>query len=54
MRGSVGAGFAGKGTSPARVPLSVNHEDGYAIDRCFGDKVLEESIAVLADLANRE
>lgn len=30
--------------------LVVNYEDAYAIDRCFGDKVLEESIAMLGTI----
>lgn len=39
--GQQGAGFALGGV------LVVNYEDAYSIDRCFGDKVLEESIAIL-------
>lgn len=39
--GQQGAGFALGGVAV------VNYEDAYAIDRCFGDMVLEETIALL-------
>ncbi len=45
--GQQGLGFAAGGY------LIVNYEDSYAIDRCFGDKVLETSLELLADLATR-
>lgn len=40
--GQQGAGFALGGVAV------VNYEDAYAIDRCFGDMVLEETIALLS------
>jgi len=40
--GQQGLGFVADGY------LLVNYEDSYAIDRCFGDKVLEETLAMLA------
>lgn len=43
--GQQGLGFVAGGY------LIVNYEDSYAIDRCFGDKVLETSIDLLGDLA---
>lgn len=39
--GQQGLGFAAGGF------LIVNYEDSYAIDRCFGDKVLEETLALM-------
>ena len=45
--GQQGLGFAAGGYA------FVNYEDSYAIDRCFGDMVLETSLALLADLATR-
>ena len=39
--GQQGAGFALGGVAV------VNYEDAYAIDRCFGDMVLEKTIALL-------
>ena len=45
--GQQGLGFVAGGY------LVVNYEDSYAIDRCFGDRVLETSIDLLADLATR-
>jgi hypothetical protein len=40
--GQQGLGFALGGY------VFVNYEDSYAVDRCIGDKVLEESIALMA------
>lgn len=45
--GQQGLGFAAGGY------VFVNYEDSYAIDRCFGDMVLETSLDLLADLATR-
>jgi hypothetical protein len=42
--GQQGLGFAVSGVAV------VNYEDSYAIDRCVGDMVLEETIGLLADL----
>lgn len=42
--GQQGAGFVAGGVAV------VNYEDAYSIDRCFGDKVLEESINMLRAL----
>ena len=45
--GQQGLGFAFGGYA------FVNYEDSYAIDRCFGDMVLETTLDLLADLATR-
>jgi hypothetical protein len=45
--GQQGLGFVAGGF------VIVNYEDSYAIDRCFGDKVLETSRDLLADLNAR-
>lgn len=44
--GQQGLGFVAGGVAV------VNYEDSYSIDRCFGDKVLEETIALLNSLRN--
>lgn len=38
-----GAGFVGD-------PLGLEYEDAYAIDRCFGDMILEQTIGLVADV----
>ncbi len=45
--GQQGLGFAFGGYA------FVNYEDSYAIDRCFGDMVLETTLDLLADLATK-
>lgn len=42
--GQQGLGFVAGGV------VVVNYEDSYSIDRCFGDKVLEETIGLLNQL----
>ncbi len=44
VAGQQGLGFGVSGA------LFVNYEDSYAIDHCFGDKALEESIRLLDEL----
>ncbi|MBS3941145.1 MAG: hypothetical protein KG028_09305 [Actinobacteria bacterium] len=38
-----GAGFVGD-------PVGLEYEDAYAIDRCFGDMILEQTIGLVADV----
>jgi hypothetical protein len=48
--GGQGAGFAGTvGEGPAKVGVA-EYEDAYSIDNCFGDAVLEKTIALLGNL----
>ena len=43
--GRAGAGFVG-----GKLPVTVEYEDAYALDGCFGDMVLETTISVLGAL----
>ena len=43
--GRAGAGFVG-----GETPITFEYEDAYALDQCFGDMVLETTIAVLGSL----
>ena len=43
--GRAGAGFVG-----GELPVTVEYEDAYALDGCFGDMVLETTIATLGNL----
>ena len=43
--GRMGAGFVG-----GETPITFEYEDAYALDQCFGDMVLETTIATLGGL----
>ena len=43
--GRAGLGFVG-----GETPVTVEYEDAYALDECFGDMVLESTITALGDL----